>query len=39
MKKLNLLLTIALALALAGCGQALKSDYQRPMLSIPDTCL
>lgn len=37
MKKLNLLLTIALALALAGCGQALKSDYQRPMLSIPDT--
>lgn len=34
-EKLNLLLTIALALA--GCGQALKSDYQRPMLSIPDT--
>ncbi|MEY8650036.1 hypothetical protein AALP86_26635 [Klebsiella pasteurii] len=37
MKKLHLLSTIAVALVLTGCGQALKSDYQRPMLSIPDT--
>lgn len=34
MKKLHLLSTIAVALVLTGCGQALKSDYQRPMLSI-----
>lgn len=27
---------IVLLLALVGCGPALKSDYQRPMLSVPD---
>ncbi|MGE5989594.1 efflux transporter outer membrane subunit [Klebsiella michiganensis] len=37
MKKRHLLSTIAVALVLTGCGQALKSDYQRPMLSISDT--
>lgn len=35
MNRLNLLSTAMLALMLTGCGQALKSDYQRPLLSVP----
>ncbi len=35
MKKLNSLLVAVMTLILTGCGQALKSDYQRPMLSVP----
>lgn len=34
--KLNPFIIAAMTLTLFGCGQALKSDYQRPMLSVPD---
>ncbi|MEH0888276.1 TolC family protein [Enterobacter sp. UNJFSC 003] len=37
MNTFKLSLTAAMALMLAGCGQALKSEYQRPLLSVPDT--
>lgn len=33
---MNKLTLIAVTLMLSGCGQLLKSDYQRPMLSVPD---
>lgn len=36
MKKRHVLSLVATALILTGCGQALKSDYQQPLLSIPD---
>lgn len=36
MNKRNLLSTALMALMLTGCGQALKSEYQRPLLSLPD---
>jgi len=36
MNKRNLLSMAAMTLMLTGCGQALKSEYQRPMLSVPD---
>jgi len=36
MNKRNLLSTALMALMLTGCGQALKSEYQRPLLSVPD---
>lgn len=32
----NLSFTAVMALLLVGCGQALKSEYQRPLLSVPD---
>lgn len=35
MNKLNPLIMSAMVLTLTGCGQALKSEYQRPMLSVP----
>ena len=37
MNKLNLLSAMLMTLLLSGCGQALKSDYQRPLVSVPDT--
>lgn len=38
MNKMNLFSFIAaITLMLAGCGQALKSEYQRPILSVPET--
>lgn len=36
MKKGNMWPLVAITLMLSGCGQALKSEYQRPMLSVPD---
>ncbi len=36
MNKRCLVLTALTTLMLTGCGQALKSDYQRPLLSVPD---
>lgn len=37
MKKLNLLSMAVMTVLMTGCGQALKSEYQRPMLSVPQT--
>ncbi|MBW1251378.1 MULTISPECIES: efflux transporter outer membrane subunit [Pantoea] len=36
MNRLTQFSTALMALMLTGCGQALKSDYQRPLLSVPD---
>ncbi|MEB7542733.1 TolC family protein [Enterobacter huaxiensis] len=36
MNTFTLSVTAAMAMLLVGCGQALKSEYQRPLLSVPD---